>query len=160
MTRFSQPGFGAEDIAFDANGDALITVNAGEIWRLDLTSDLRQIGDAIPGQVVDLLLDRPALAGDAYALACSVTANVGIQIGSTLVPLDNDAVLAYSLLRPPEFIGFDGILDPSGRAFAGVALPNVVGLAGFSFHVAGIYFAIGSFPPPSGFTSGLRIVID
>jgi streptogramin lyase len=158
---FTSTGNGCEDMAFDALGNVYVTVNFGEVYKIDLRSPLRQVGAARVGRTIDLVLDQVGQGGDGYAFGAALSATTGIAIGSSiLIPLDPDPFFYATLSpRPPQFIGFDGALDAAGAAVAHVAIPPIPSLAG-----VGVYFAAASFTPVvvlpiTGVSNGLLVPI-
>ena len=145
LTSFLGPGSGAEDMAFTAAGDLLVVINSGEIWEIDLTSTLRQVGDARLGASFGLRLDDPTSANWTYALAASQTLTQGIVIPGTSLVIPLDADIAFNLStaspRPSILANFDGFLDTGGQAEAGVQVLASPAFLGMTFHFAGIMYS-------------------
>ncbi|MEZ6194869.1 MAG: hypothetical protein R3F20_03935 [Planctomycetota bacterium] len=147
---------GAEDLALDADGNLVVSMSTGQLYRIDITSALRQTTPAKLGTWAQYELDAPAHAGENFALALSVTANVGIPIpgGSEVVPLDPDSLFAYSTTtpRPAELAYFDGVLDAAGRAPTQSWIPPIPSLVGFELYVSGVLYG-GPTAPPATWTA-------
>ncbi len=155
---------GLEDMAFAANGDLLVSHKSGEIYRIDLTSPLRQVGDARPGETFQLEFDDPSAPGWTYSLAASLTSLVGIPIPGQAnpFPLDPDPLFQLSTTqpRPAPLLGFDGITSPCGEASAWVVVSPDPALVG-----AVVWFAGVAFPSPTALpatwtvTNAVRVVV-
>lgn len=155
---------GLEDMALAANGDLFVSHKSGEVFRIDLTSSLRQVGDARPGETFQLQLDIPSAPNWIYSLGASLTSLTGIPIPgqSTLFPLDPDLLFQLSTTqpRPAPLIGFDGITSAAGGASAWVAVDANPALVGAVVWFAGVAFASPTAPTGSWtVTNPVRVVV-
>jgi len=77
-------------------------------------------------------LCAPRSGGFPYLMAASLSSTTGIPFCGGTIPLDPDALLRLSLRSPGVFQGFIGVLDPTGKAAAHIAMPNNLGFFEFS----------------------------
>ncbi|MCA9319723.1 MAG: hypothetical protein KDB53_03260 [Planctomycetes bacterium] len=145
VTSFLTTGTHAEDLAQLLNGDLLVSLGNGAIVLIDRSSALHQVGEAHVGGTFRLRTNLPGSAGEIYSLAAAASSLVGIPVpGTSMVfPLDPDLVFSLSTSnpRPPNLLGFDGLVDTQGRAEAIVQVLNFPGFVGVSFWFAGVTYA-------------------
>lgn len=78
----------------------------------------------VPGQI-DLVLEGPQFAGQAYFLPAALSARRGVVLDGGHFPLDYDVLLDYLLNNPGTFPGLAGALDAQGRARVRIPLLHV-----------------------------------
>ncbi|MBN2489788.1 MAG: hypothetical protein JXQ29_02940 [Planctomycetes bacterium] len=131
----------------------LPTVNTTQLSDL-LTWKSRMLsGRSRPawGQPYALQLAIPSEAGRVYLAAASLGTLRGIPLpGNRRIPLDADLLFFLSLKLPGLFSGFQGVLDPGGRASLKVNTPAHPGLAGFRFYLAAVTYDPG----------GIRVITE
>ncbi len=106
---------------------------------------LRAPRSAIIGQVTPLQFAMPAEAGRAFLIACSdgFTPGVTLPLGS-LLPLNAGALIELSLdPASPFFLGFQGVLAPTGVASPSLFVPYLPELAGVTLYFAGLTLVDG-----------------
>jgi len=143
-------------MAYDqARGQAVLHGGEGRIgdFRLGVYEDtwiheeivLTTSGPAVPGSTVLLFWNAPREASRAYMLACAFHGHPGIPLGDgRIVPLNQDPLFFMSVgSQASPFLGFAGILDPSGQAVAAVLLPGIPALSGAAFSAAGVTWRDG-----------------
>lgn len=151
---------GAEDVAIRANGNLVISVNTGEVYEMDLSSPMHQIGNARPGQIFGVAMDMPQCANNAYAILMSTSANTGMTIDGHYLPLDMSAFLLQTTSqRPTATYNFDGFLDANGRGAGYMLVPNLPQLAGFSVYMAAVAFDSGQ-SQLSGVSNGVQVIVE
>lgn len=152
---------GAEDLGYDMNGNLLVSLTQGTIFKIDTTSALRQLGTAHIGDFCYLVLENVGPPGDIYAIGCAFGAQTGQYVGSQFVPIDPDPLFFATLApRPSEFVGFDGVLDTTGSAIAQIVLPFEPSIAGFIVYFAVATFDPASFLPLTGVSNAVRLKIE
>jgi len=72
----------------------------------------------------DFELCAPGSPGRPYLMAASFSNTTGIPFCGGTIPLDPGPLLRLSLRSPAAFQGFLGVLDPTGKAAAHLALPS------------------------------------
>lgn len=151
---------GAEDVAIRANGNLVISVNTGEVYEMDLSSPMHQIGNARPGNIFGVAVDLPACGGNDYSILMSLSADHGMWLDGFFLPLDSDQfLLQTSVQRPSATFNFDGTLDSNGRGAGYMLVPNLPQLAGFSIYMAAVAFDQTQLHL-SGVTNGVQVVVE
>lgn len=87
----------------------------------------RELSASLGGQIPFTLDLGQAAAGEAYILLGSASGtSPGMPLGDALLPLNPDALLAFTRARPgaPHLPGSAGNLDPDGRALAALIAPG------------------------------------
>ncbi len=107
--------------------------------RLGLASDAHSLS-VTTGGAMNMSLDSGASVGGHLYVVVGTTSGIepGLPTPLGVWPLNWDFYSTYSLISPPELVGFIGFLDPAGRAAAQVALPPSAppNLIGFTLHYA------------------------
>jgi hypothetical protein len=134
-------GPGCEDMAFDPDGQLLVTLTNGELYRLLLQNAIVKEGYGIAGSSFLLVVKDATHAAWSYQLMASFgTGSLPIPgVGS--LPIGMDLLFLESLnASSPFFSGFSGVLDPQGRAVGTVYVPPLP--SGVAFD---LYFGVGIF---------------
>lgn len=153
-------GPGCEDMAYDGEGQIIVAMNNGEIWRVRVRGEVIQQGFSWSGYPFNVLMSLPGNAGDGYGLAASF----GLAPVSLPVPgLSQSWLLAFDSLFATTVVpgnplianGF-GVLDALGQATASVSVPVLP--AGW---VVDLYFGAMIFqgPTPVHVPDVLHVVI-
>lgn len=117
-------------------------------------------GVAAVGSPYPVNVSSPVDAGRAYVLGASFDSRPGIPLGTRSVPLALDPLFTLSQTVPAIFQNFQGVLDMNGQAVAVINVPNVGGLAGFSFVVAGVIIDSAAPQGVSTVTNAEHIVLQ
>lgn len=135
------PGPGAEDMALDGNGDLLVAMNNGDLWRVPLQREIQQHGAAFPPLSFDIALDFPQHPGALYLLAASTGLGPPLPIPGTgeSVLLNPDPLFTLSLMPSISvFQNWLGVLDANGRALATTPTPPLPPGAVWDIYVQGV----------------------
>lgn len=84
----------------------------------------------------------PSHPGMSYLGGAAFATTPGIPTSIGVVPLADDALLAFSLAAPSVFAGFGGLLDPLGTATGSIVVPP--GIAPGSFFIAAVSYDAAS----------------
>lgn len=139
-----------EDVLFVWNGVGPGTAGdvLAERWRFAPI----EVGPVSLGAPVELSLDLPGGGGLAYVLVGSFGTSPGLPLadGRTL-QIVSDLLFDLTLAIPNDgtvFSGFQGVLDPDGRATAVIHLPPNPSISGIVMHYAAV--TVDDTPAPNG----------
>lgn len=129
-----------------SSGGPTLTLSAAPVVGTSITADMLSSADA----------------GNAYICGFSLGNTPGIPLPDTrVIPLNVDTFLTFSLMPGNGFFtNTQGVLDGSGAGSAGIAIPNVPGIAGFTFYAGAVALAPAA---PSGISTvfpGLTITLQ
>ena len=98
---------------------------------------VQALNNPVPlGGLAFLNFVAPGSEGDLYVALASLGTVPGLPFPPHgTIPLNFDFMMQLSLTVPSIFIGFQGVVPPSGIANGTVLIPNDPAFAGFNFHV-------------------------
>ena len=134
-------GPGCEDMALDPNGQLLVSMTNGELYRVLLENPVVKEGYPLSGSAFDLVVNDPAHTLWSYQLLASL-GTASLPVGTIgVMPIAPDFLFQESLNPSSIFFnGFAGALDGRGRASGTVQVPVLP--AGMRFDA---YFGVAIF---------------
>lgn len=124
----------------------LTDVPANQILHL-LEPTIASTGPATIGGSTTVEMSVPGDEGLPYMMVLSFSNNVGIALGDQTLPIDFDALTAFTLdPTNPIFVGSIGTIDANGSANATLFVPPVPLLSGLTVYAGGLTTDPANFP--------------
>ncbi len=109
-----------------------------DVFAVDLFPRVRRLPG--PSGVASVVIEAPADVGRGFVGGLSLSYRPGITLGARVIPLGDDGLLSLTLgSADVPWIGFSGVVPPTGVAFASFPVPNDPWLSGVS-----VYFSFAT----------------